>query len=609
MARIELRVPDLGDDKDVPVIELLVAVGDAVRRDQGLVTLESDKATMEVPASAAGTIVELRVKLGDKVSAGDVVAIAEAAAEVAASAPAAAPSKPSPASAPASAPTATTAASTPVASTPVASAPVAVAPAATAAAGTGRKADIECRMLVLGAGPGGYTAAFRSADLGMDTVLVERYADLGGVCLNVGCIPSKALLHAAEVLVEAKHAEDFGISFGTPKIDLDKLRGHKDKVVGQMVKGLTGMAKQRKVRTVTGIGAFVSANELEVREAEGTRLIRFEQCIIAAGSQPVKLGGMPWDDARVMDSTDALLLADIPKQLLVVGGGIIGLEMACIYSALGSEVTVVEFMEQLMPGADKDLVKPLADLLKKRGVAMHLGCKVAKVDAKKDGLHATFEGASVPANARYDRVLVSVGRTPNGGKLAADQAGVAVTERGFIPVDRQMRTNVPHIFAIGDLVGQPMLAHKATHEGKLAAEVASGAKKEWVARVIPSVAYTDPEIAWVGVTETEAKAKGLHVGVAKFPWAASGRAVGIGRTEGFTKLIFDEATDRIIGAGIVGVHAGDLIAELALAIEMGCEASDIGHTIHPHPTLSESVGMAAEIQEGSITDLYIPRRK
>ena len=609
MARIELRVPDLGDDKDVPVIELLVAVGDAVRRDQGLVTLESDKATMEVPASAAGTIVELRVKLGDKVSAGDVVAIAEAAAEVAASAPAAAPSKPSPASAPASAPTATTAASTPVASTPVASAPMAVAPAATAAAGTGRKADIECRMLVLGAGPGGYTAAFRSADLGMDTVLVERYADLGGVCLNVGCIPSKALLHAAEVLVEAKHAEDFGISFGTPKIDLDKLRGHKDKVVGQMVKGLTGMAKQRKVRTVTGIGAFVSANELEVREAEGTRLIRFEQCIIAAGSQPVKLGGMPWDDARVMDSTDALLLADIPKQLLVVGGGIIGLEMACIYSALGSEVTVVEFMEQLMPGADKDLVKPLADLLKKRGVAMHLGCKVAKVDAKKDGLHATFEGASVPANARYDRVLVSVGRTPNGGKLAADQAGVAVTERGFIPVDRQMRTNVPHIFAIGDLVGQPMLAHKATHEGKLAAEVASGAKKEWVARVIPSVAYTDPEIAWVGVTETEAKAKGLHVGVAKFPWAASGRAVGIGRTEGFTKLIFDEATDRIIGAGIVGVHAGDLIAELALAIEMGCEASDIGHTIHPHPTLSESVGMAAEIQEGSITDLYIPRRK
>ena len=609
---LELKVPDIGDDTDVPVIELLVKVGDTVAKDQGLVTLESDKATMEVPASAAGKVVELRVKLGDTVSAGSVVAVIETAGADDVAAPAAAKG-----TAPAAAATTPTAAPTP--SAPAASAPAPAAtgaasgparPAAPAAAsGTGRKADIECRMLVLGAGPGGYTAAFRSADLGVDTVLVERYESLGGVCLNVGCIPSKALLHAAEVLVEAKHAEDFGISFGTPKIDLDKLRGHKDKVVGQMVKGLSGMAKQRKVRTVTGTATFVSPHEVEVRGSEGSKLIRFEQCIVAAGSQPVKLGGFPWDDARVMDSTDALLLADIPKTLLVVGGGIIGLEMACVYSALGSTVTVVEFMDQLMPGADKDLVKPLADLLKKRGVAVHLGCKVAKVDAKKDGLHATFEGASVPAATQYDRVLVSVGRTPNGGKLGADKAGVAVTERGFIPVDRQMRTNVPHIFAIGDLVGQPMLAHKATHEGKLAAEVAAGEKKEWVARVIPSVAYTDPEIAWVGVTETEAKAKGLSVGVAKFPWAASGRAVGIGRTEGFTKLIFDEATDRIIGAGIVGVHAGDLIAELALAIEMGCEASDIGHTIHPHPTLSESVGMAAEIQEGSITDLYIPKKK
>ena len=595
MARIELRVPDIGDDKDVPVIEMLVAVGDTVARDQGLVTLESDKATMEVPASAAGTIVELRVKLGDTVSAGDVVAIAEATLTTSVGGP--------------SSPTAPQAAAPSPKSIGPEGPPTAASAAPAAAANTGRKADIECRMLVLGAGPGGYTAAFRSADLGLDTVLVERYESLGGVCLNVGCIPSKALLHAAEVLVEARHAEDFGVSFGAPKIDLDKLRGHKDKVVGQMVKGLSGMAKQRKVRTVTGTATFVSPHEVEVREVEGTKLIRFEQCIIAAGSQPVKLAGFPWDDARVMDSTDALMLADIPKQLLVVGGGIIGLEMACVYSALGSTVTVVEFMDQLMPGADKDLVKPLADLLKKRGVAVHLGCKVARVDAKKDGLHATFEGALVPANTKYDRVLVSVGRTPNGGKLGADRAGVAVTERGFIPVDRQMRTNVPHIFAIGDLVGQPMLAHKATHEGKLAAEVAAGEKKEWVARVIPSVAYTDPEIAWVGVTETEAKAKGLHVGVAKFPWAASGRAVGIGRTEGFTKLIFDEASERIIGAGIVGVHAGDLIAELALAIEMGCEASDIGHTIHPHPTLSESVGMAAEIQEGSITDLYLPKKK
>jgi dihydrolipoamide dehydrogenase len=581
MAKIELRVPDLGDDKDVPVIELLVAVGDTVKKDQGLVTLESDKATMEVPASAAGKIVELKVKLGDTVSAGDVIALAEASGDAELPSP-----QPSPAGGEG-----------------------AKVPAPAASAGTGRKADIECRMLVLGAGPGGYTAAFRSADLGMDTVLVERYASLGGVCLNVGCIPSKALLHAAEVLTEAKHAADFGISFGEPKIDLDRLRAHKDKVVGQMVKGLSGMAKARKVRTVTGTGVFVSPNEVEVTGDDGKKLIRFEHCIIAAGSQPVKLGGFPWDDARVMDSTDALQLADIPKQLLVVGGGIIGLEMACVYSALGSAVTVVEFMDQLMPGADKDLVKPLADLLKKRGVAVHLGCKVAKVDAKKDALHATFEGASVPANTKYDRVLVSVGRTPNGGKLEAGKAGVVVTERGFIPVDRQMRTNVPHIFAIGDLVGQPMLAHKATHEGKLAAEVAFGEKKEWVARVIPSVAYTDPEIAWVGVTETEAKAKGLAVGVAKFPWAASGRAVGIGRTEGFTKLIFDEHTDRIIGAGIVGVHAGDLIAELALAIEMGCEAGDIGHTIHPHPTLSESVGLAADVFDGTITDLYIPKKK
>ncbi|PRH82432.1 dihydrolipoyl dehydrogenase [Arenimonas caeni] len=581
MAQIELRVPDLGDDKDVPVIELLVQPGDVVEKDQGLATLESDKATMEVPASAAGRIVALKVKVGDTVSAGDVIAIAEAEASAPAGAPSGAKPLPSPKQelAPAGAPA------------------------------SGGKADLECDLLVLGAGPGGYTAAFRAADLGLDVLLVERYEALGGVCLNVGCIPSKALLHAAAVIEEARHAQDFGVDFGKPKIDLDKLRGHKDKVVAQMNKGLAGMAKQRKVRTLTGSGSFVSPNELEVRMHEGFKRVRFRQCIIAAGSQPVKLPGFPWDDARVMDSTDALMLVEVPKKLLVVGGGIIGLEMACVYSSLGSQVTVVEFMDQLMPGADKDLVKPLADLLKKRGVAVHLKCKVARVDAKKDGLHAAFEGDSVPSETKYDRVLVSVGRAPNGAKIGADKAGVAVTERGFIPVDRQMRTNVPHIFAIGDLVGQPMLAHKATHEGKLAAEVAAGHKKEWVARVIPSVAYTDPEIAWVGVTETEAKAKGLAVGVAKFPWAASGRAVGIGRTEGFTKLIFDEHTERVIGAGIVGPHAGDLIAEVALAIEMGCEAADIGHTIHPHPTLSESVAMAAEIQDGSITDLYLPKKK
>ncbi|MDR7100571.1 dihydrolipoamide dehydrogenase [Lysobacter niabensis] len=601
---IELKVPDIGGYDDVPVIELLVAVGDTVTKDQGLVTLESDKATMEVPASAAGKIVELKVKVGDKLSEGSVVAILEPAG-AAAEAPKAAASQAAPASAPVAAPA-------PQAKPVEAAPPAASAP--TPAAGSGRKADVECRMLVLGAGPGGYTAAFRSADLGLDTVLVERYATLGGVCLNVGCIPSKALLHAAAVVDEAAHASDYGIDFGKPKITLDKLREYKDKVVGQLTKGLTGMAKQRKVRVVEGVGKFVSPNEVEVDGKDGKKLVRFEQCIIAAGSQAVKLPGFPWDDKRVMDSTDALDLVDVPKKLLVVGGGIIGLEMATVYRALGSEVTVVEFMDQLMPGADLDLVKPLADRLKKQGVAVHLRTKANGIEAQKNGLKVSFENAEAGKPAAieaqvFDRVLVAVGRAPNGDKLDAGKAGVNVTERGFIPVDRQMRTNVPHIFAIGDLVGNPMLAHKATHEGRLAAEVAAGEKKEWVARAIPSVAYTDPEIAWVGVTETEAKARGLKVGVGKFPWAASGRAIGIGRTEGFTKLVFDEATHRIIGGGIVGVHAGDLISEVGLAIEMGCEVHDIGHTIHPHPTLSESVGMAAEVFDGTITDLYIPKKK
>jgi len=446
-------------------------------------------------------------------------------------------------------------------------------------------------------------------------VLVERYPTLGGVCLNVGCIPSKALLHAAAVIEEASHAGEFGVEFGAPRIHLDRLCGYKEKVVGQLTKGLAGMAKQRKVRTVQGVAKFVSPNELEVAGADGkVQLLRFEQCIIAAGSQPVKLPNFPWDDPRVMDSTDALALAEVPKRLLVVGGGIIGLEMATVYSALGAKVTVVEFMDQLMPGADPDLVKPLADRLKKQGIEVHMKTKAAGVEAGKKGITVTFESAvegQKPAleSGTWDRVLVAVGRTPNGKKLDAEKAGVHVNERGFIPVDAQMRTNVPHIFAIGDIVGQPMLAHKATHEGKLAAEVAAGWKKEWVARVIPSVAYTSPEVAWVGVTETEAKAKGLKVGVGRFPWAASGRAIGIGRTEGFTKLIFDEDTHRVIGAGIVGVHAGDLISELALAIEMGCEAADIGHTIHPHPTLGETVAMAAEVYEGTVTDLYIPKKK
>ncbi len=608
MADIESKVPDIGGHGDVPVIEILVAVGDTVKKDQGLVTLESDKATMEVPAIADGVVKALKVKLGDTVSEGAVIAVIDAGAAATTAAGDTPPASGTGAAKPA-APAAAPATAKADAPAPVANAAPAT-PAPQAATSSGRKADIACAMVVIGAGPGGYTAAFRSADLGVDTVLIERYPSLGGVCLNVGCIPSKALLHAAEVIDQAAHASDYGVDFGAPTINIDTLRGYKDKGVGQLTKGLAGMAKQRKVRVVQGTAKFVSANELEILGADGkTQLLRFAHCIIAAGSQPVKLPSFPWDDARVMDSTDALDLADVPKKLLVVGGGIIGLEMATVYRALGSEVTVVEFMPQLMPGADIDLVKPLADRLKKQGVAIHLKTKVVDAKAQKNGIACTFEGESIPDGKVYDRVLVSVGRAPNGGKLDAAKAGVAVTERGFIEVDAQMRTNVPHIFAIGDVVGQPMLAHKATHEGKLAAEVAAGHKKEWVARVIPSVAYTDPEIAWVGVTETEARAKGLKVGVGKFPWAASGRAIGLSRTEGFTKLVFDEDSHRIIGGGIVGVHAGELIAEIGLAIEMGCEVADIGHTIHPHPTLSESVGMAAEVFDGSITDLYIPKAK
>ncbi len=598
MATIEVKVPDIGDYRDVPVIELLVAVGDTVKKDQGLVTLESDKATLEVPSPVAGVVRELRVKVGDTLSEGSLVAVLEdAGAGAAAGSP---PSRPSPLKGEGEQRAVSTSAAAP--------ANAAVA-APKAAAGSGRKADLECQVMVLGSGPGGYTAAFRAADLGLDTVLIERYPALGGVCLNVGCIPSKALLHAARVIDEAAHAKDIGIEFGAPKITLDKLRAYKDKVVAQMSGGLAGMAKQRKVTRLTGVGKFISPHEIEVDGPEGRKLVRFERAIIAAGSQAVKLPGLPWDDPRLMDSTDALLLAEVPRRLLVIGGGIIGLEMACVYEALGSQVTVVELLDQLMPGTDPDLVRPLQQRIAKRYAGIHLKTKVTKVEATKDGLKASFEGEKAPEPQLYDRVLVSVGRTPNGGRIGAEAAGVAVTERGYIPVDRQMRTNVPHIHAIGDVVGNPMLAHKATHEGKVAAEVCAGHKSEFVARVIPSVAYTDPEVSWVGVTETEAKAKGLAIGVGKFPYAASGRAVGIGRTEGFTKLIFDEATHRVIGAGIVGPNAGDLIAEVALAIEMGCDAADIGLTVHPHPTLSESVGMAAEVYEGTITDLYIPKKK
>jgi len=594
MARQEIRVPDIGGYKDVPVIEVLVKVGDSVRKDQGLITLESDKATMEVPSSHAGTIVELKVKVGDPLAEGAVVAVIESADA------AAAPSQPPP-TAPVTIPAAPATTSTAVAATSAA-APNPAAPAA--------DTDLRCQLLVLGSGPGGYTAAFRGADLGLDVILVERYPVLGGVCLNVGCIPSKALLHAARVIDEAAHAESIGIQFGAPSIDLPKLAGFKDKVVGKLTQGLSSMAKQRKVRVVQGVGSFLSPNSLKIVSDGGEQTVGFEHAVIAAGSQSVKLPGLPWGDARLMDSTDALTLDEVPKTLLVIGGGIIGLEMACVYDALGSEVTVVELLDQLMPGTDPDLVRPLQQRIGKRyGGGIHLKTKVVKVEAHEAGLLASFEGDKAPPPTVYDRVLVSVGRTPNGKKIGADLAGVQVSDRGFISVDKQMRTNVSHIFAIGDIVGQPMLAHKATHEGKVAAEVAAGHKSEFVARVIPSVAYTDPEIAWVGVTETEAKAQGLAVGVGKFPYAASGRALGIDRTEGFTKLIFDAQSHRIIGAGIVGPNAGDLIAETTLAIEMGCDASDIGLTIHPHPTLSESVGMAAEVFEGTITDLYIPKKK
>ncbi len=581
---IEVRVPDIGDFSDVPVIEVLVEVGEHVDAEQSLVTLESDKATMEIPAPVAGTVSALKVALNDSVSEGVVIAILEADEAVAETA-AAQPDVASTAEAPTEAP---------------------IQPGTLPPVPEG---DFDFDVVVLGSGPGGYTAAFRAADLDLKVALIERYPVLGGVCLNVGCIPSKTLLHTAAVIGEVEQMAGHGVVFGEPQIDLDKLREWKNKVVGQLTGGLAGLVKQRKVTVIHGTGTFSSANEMEIAGVNGTQTISFAQAIIAAGSQSMRLPGLPWDDSRVVDSTGALELEDIPERLLVVGGGIIGLEMASVYQALGSRVTVVELTSQLMPGTDNDLVRPLQKRISTRYEAIYLDTKLTSVTAGKDALVAQFEGARAPESAEFDRVLVSVGRVPNGDRVGAENAGVEVTERGFIPVDKQMRTNVPHIFAIGDIVGQPMLAHKASHEGKVAAEVCSGMKSAFEARAIPSVAYTDPEVAWVGVTETEAKQAGIDYGVGKFPWAASGRALSIGRPEGSTKLLFDKTTDRIIGAGIVGPHAGDLIAECALAIEMGCEAADIGLTIHPHPTLSESIGMSAEAFEGTITDLYIPKRR
>ncbi len=597
---VDIQVPDIGDFDSVEVIEVLVAVGDTIRAEQSLITVESDKASMEIPSASAGVIKALSVKVGDKIKQGSVIAQLEPVAN--ASTPSAS------VSATTAAPTAASAV-TPAAATPAA-APAPVSPVSTSPASSYKgKVDSKFDLLVLGAGPGGYSAAFRAADLGLSVVLVERYSTLGGVCLNVGCIPSKALLHTATVLEEAQALAEHGISFGKPKIDLDKLRAFKDGVISKLTGGLAGMAKSRKVTVVQGTGAFVSANHVSVKTETGSQTIEFSQAIIAAGSQSVKLPFMP-DDERVVDSTGALLLKSIPKRMLIVGGGIIGLEMGTVYSALGARLDVVEMQDGLMQGADRDLVKVWQKMNTHRFDNLMLKTKTVSAEAKKDGIYVKFEGEGAPAEAqRYDLVLQAVGRTPNGKKIGADLAGVAVTERGFIEVDRQMRTNVPHIYAIGDIVGQPMLAHKAVHEGHVAAEAAAGQKSFFDARVIPSVAYTDPEVAWVGLTEDEAKKQGIQITKGLFPWAASGRAIANGRDEGFTKLLFDAATHKILGGGIVGTHAGDLISEVALAIEMGADSVDIGKTIHPHPTLGESVGLAAEAAEGHCTDLPPVRKK
>ena len=593
----DIKVPDLGSFTDVPVIDVLVQPGDVVEVDTPLLTLETDKATMDVPSPIAGTIEDITVTRGAKVSTGSVIARIAASASSTAQAtavPVPVPAPP-PAPVPAVAPVVAAPAPVPVKAPDVERGPV---------AGTDRHA----KVLVLGAGPGGYTAAFRAADLGLEVTLIERWPVLGGVCLNVGCIPSKALLHAARVVDEAQAMAGHGISFGPPQIDLDRLRSWKSAVVGKLTGGLSGLARQRKVTVIRGDGRFVAPRVLEVAGEEGTQRIGFDHCIIAAGSEPVRLPFLP-DDPRVMDSTAALELQDIPQRLLVIGGGIIGLEMGCVYDALGSKVSVVELMDQLMPGADPDLVKPLEKRLRKRYEQILLGVKVQGVEALPEGLRVSFSGTGAPTPQIYDRVLVAVGRRPNGSGIGAEAAGLTVDPRGFLSVDRQMRTSQPHIFAIGDIVGQPMLAHKATHEGKVAAEVIAGEKRAFDARVIPSVAYTDPEVAWVGLTESEAKAKGIEYQKGSFPWAASGRSLAQGRDEGFTKLLFDPQTHRVLGGGIVGSNAGELIGEVALAIEMGADAADIGLTIHPHPTLSESVAMSAEAFEGTLTDLYLPKRK
>ncbi len=576
---IEIKVPDVGDFKDIPVIELLVKVGDTLEKEAPLITLETDKATVEIPAPQSGVVKEIKVRVGDKVSEGSSILILE----VVEVAPSHAPYNEG-SSAPPLAPVSASI------QTPIV------------------REENHADLVVLGAGPGGYTAAFRAADLGKKVVLIERYAALGGVCLNVGCIPSKALLHVAKVITEAEETKHQGVVFGKPTIEVDKLRTWKDSVISKLTKGLTALAKQRKVEVIHGIGKFISSHLIQVETASGIKNVSFEHCIIAAGSSVTRIPGFPYDDPRLIDSTGALNLADIPKRMLIIGGGIIGLEMATVYDALGSSVSVVELMDQLIPGADADLVKPLHRRIQKRYEAIYLKTRVTRIESRDEGLRVMFAGEKSLEPQTYDRVLLAVGRRPNGRDIGAENAGIHVNERGFISVDERLRTNVSHIFGIGDIVGEPMLAHKATHEGKLVAEIIAGHKATFDARTIPSVAYTDPEIAWMGLTETEAKKQGIDYERASFPWAASGRAIAMGREEGMTKLLLDKNTRRILGAGMVGVNAGELIAEAVLALEMGADMQDIGLTIHPHPTLSETIFFASEIAEGSITDLYLPKK-
>ncbi|SFE24357.1 dihydrolipoyl dehydrogenase [Nitrosomonas sp. Nm166] len=584
---VEVKIPDIGDFKDVPVIEILVAVGDAVEKEASLITLETDKASMEVPSPQAGVVQEIKVKIGDRVSEGSSIltlsVTEQSTGSTSSETTTISSEKPTPAPAATPVPTAA----------PTQSAP---------------PADIRADVVVLGAGPGGYTAAFRAADLGKKVILIERYPTLGGVCLNVGCIPSKALLHAAKIITEAEEMEAQGIVFGKPKVDIDKLRTWKESVISKLTKGLKVLTKHRQVEVIHGTGKFTTPHLIQVETTEGQKTVSFDHCVIAAGSRAARIPGFPHDDPRLIDSTGALQLTDVPQRMLIIGGGIIGLEMATIYSALGSKISVVEWMDQLVPGADPDLIKPLHRRIQKRYEAIYLKTRVAQIEAGESGLTVTFEGENAPQPQTYDRILMAVGRRPNGHSIGAEDIGIEVDERGFIPVDQQMRTNLSHIFAIGDIAGEPMLAHKATYEGKLAAEVIAGHKAVFDARTIPSVAYTDPEIAWMGLTEKEAMQQGIAYEKASFPWAASGRAISMAREEGLTQLLLDKNTRRILGAGMVGINAGELIAETVLALEMGADMQDISLTIHPHPTLSETVLFAAEMAEGTITDLFLPKK-